>query len=562
MRTAAILLLTAASVSLFPARAPRPESAAAAPKVYPYRWVYMRNGLASEEDVKRFAGIAETAARHGLNGILLHGALDSMDRQPPEYFGRLKRAKAIAGQLQLEIIPSGFGAGYGGSILGADKNLAAGLPVRGALFVAGAKEALFSPGRPPALANGGFEPSPGGVLEGFSGQAPGERTFVDTSVFREGKASLRFENVPREQDVQLQQAIRVEPYRCYRFKVWVKTAGVSPSAPLFIRAMSSDGRRDMARFEPALPPSSDWTQYAGAFNSWFSNRMTIQVGVSGGAQGRIWIDGLEIEEVGLVNVLRRPGTPVRVRDENTGQPREEGLDYAPIADPRLDFRWDHEGPPIKLLPGGRIRPGDRLRVDYFHGTTIYRDQIVLCLSEPKVMEIWARQIPLIEKHLAPKKYLLNTNEVRIGGHCEACQRRRTGMAQMVGEHVAGLHRMIRAANPKAEILVWSDMFDPHHNARNHYYMVDGDFTGSWEHIPKDLIIACWYHRRRNLSLGHFSRLGFRTLAGAYYDADDLQNPKDWLESLDRTPGAIGIMYTTWENKYKLLAGFGELVSKR
>jgi hypothetical protein len=35
-----------------------------------------------------------------------------------------------------------------------------------------------------------------------------------------------------------------------------------------------------------------------------------------------------------------------------------------------------------------------------------------------------------------------------------------------------------------------------------------------------------------------------------------------MESLDRTPGADGIMYTTWENKFKLLPAFGDLVSKR
>jgi hypothetical protein len=61
---------------------------------------------------------------------------------------------------------------------------------------------------------------------------------------------------------------------------------------------------------------------------------------------------------------------------------------------------------------------------------------------------------------------------------------------------------------------------------------------------------------------HFSKLGFKTLGAAYYDADDLTNPKGWLESLDRTPGAIGIMYTTWNNKYQLLPGFGDLVKKR
>lgn len=38
------------------------------------------------------------------------------------------------------------------------------------------------------------------------------------------------------------------------------------------------------------------------------------------------------------------------------------------------------------------------------------------------------------------------------------------------------------------------------------------------------------------------------------------NPRDWLEALDKTPGAEGIMYTTWRNKYGLLGPFGDLVS--
>ena len=42
-----------------------------------------------------------------------------------------------------------------------------------------------------------------------------------------------------------------------------------------------------------------------------------------------------------------------------------------------------------------------------------------------------------------------------------------------------------------------------------------------------------------------------------YDGDTLDNPKGWLEALDGTPGAIGIMYTTWQNKYGLLADFGD-----
>ena len=55
--------------------------------------------------------------------------------------------------------------------------------------------------------------------------------------------------------------------------------------------------------------------------------------------------------------------------------------------------------------------------------------------------------------------------------------------------------------------------------------------------------------------------GNRTLraGSAYYDADDLDGCRAWLETCRRTPGCAGIMYTSWRNKYRLLAPFGELV---
>lgn len=42
----------------------------------------------------------------------------------------------------------------------------------------------------------------------------------------------------------------------------------------------------------------------------------------------------------------------------------------------------------------------------------------------------------------------------------------------------------------------------------------------------------------------------------------MENPRGWLEAIDRTPNAQGIMYTTWRNKYDLLAPFADLVAKR
>ena len=108
------------------------------------------------------------------------------------------------------------------------------------------------------------------------------------------------------------------------------------------------------------------------------------------------------------------------------------------------------------------------------------------------------------------------------------------------------------------------MLDPNHNAnpdRKYYYLAEGNYAGSWNHVPKELVIVCWNYRVRTESLKHFSSLGFRTMAGAYYDADNLENPEGWLQALHNTPGASGLMYTTWLNKYDLLGPFGDLVSK-
>jgi hypothetical protein len=139
------------------------------------------------------------------------------------------------------------------------------------------------------------------------------------------------------------------------------------------------------------------------------------------------------------------------------------------------------------------------------------------------------------------------------------------MKEILGDCVTKAYEIIRAVSPEAQIFTWSDMFDPNHNAskrRGYYFHVPEVFYGSWEYLPEDMVIACWNYRVRDESLKHFSQLGFRTMAAAYYDADDLENPKGWLESMSRTPGASGIIYTTWLRKYSLLGEFGDLVAQQ
>ena len=51
--------------------------------------------------------------------------------------------------------------------------------------------------------------------------------------------------------------------------------------------------------------------------------------------------------------------------------------------------------------------------------------------------------------------------------------------------------IVKEVNPTAEVVIWSDMFDPNHNAVEKYHLVNGPLTGSWEGLPKEVIVANW-----------------------------------------------------------------------
>ena len=164
---------------------PVPRPAEKAP--LPYRWAMVRTQLESDADVEKISGIADTAASHGLNGILLGAGLDSLDVTRPERLRRLQAVRQICSERRLEIIPSIFTPGYGGGLLGEDRNLAEGLPVENALFVARNGQATLAADPVVRLRNGGFEEARDGALAGFEVSGGlGRTAFQDGTDVREG----------------------------------------------------------------------------------------------------------------------------------------------------------------------------------------------------------------------------------------------------------------------------------------------------------------------------------------------------------------------------------------
>ena len=534
----------------------------AAGQPYPDRFVWVFGwSLSKDSDVAAISRLLETAHDHGFNGAVVSFGLDTLSTKPPDYLRRLDEVLRVCEQTHLEVIPAVFSVGHGGGLLSQNPNLAEGLPVEDAPFLVRGGEARFAPTNAAQLLNGGFEDYQSNTLKNFKFQdQPGEVSFIDTEIRHNGRAALRLENFTANPSGhgRVMQEVKVQPHRCYRLTIWVKTQDLQPSTAfrLLVRA----GDRDVAPRQFKLPSSPDWRKLTMLFNSLSYDKVMLYAGLWGGKSGKIWLDDWNLEEVGPVNVLHRPGTPVTIRSEDGQSTYVEGTDYAPLQDPHLSpWHDDGEALPLKVLPHSRIHDGDHLRVSWYHSMLINDSQVTVCMAEPALYELMDREAKVLAERVHPRRVMLNMDEVRMGGTCQACRGR--NMGELLGECVTREATILRRYIPKAQIYLWSDMLDPNHNAHGNYFFVDGDFTGAWEHVPKDLVMAVWGGEPRETSLRFFSQQGFQTLVACYYDADNLDDVKRWLAvARDIHGGVRGFMYTPWLQKYSLLPAFGDLVS--
>ncbi|MGH7143195.1 MAG: carbohydrate binding domain-containing protein [Planctomycetota bacterium] len=543
--------------------ADQPLDLPAAGQPLPYRWVYIERSLSRNEDVTAIAALLKRAAAHGFNGMVFASQLVSLDLEPPAFFTRLDAVKKIAAQLHIAIVPLIFSAGYGNAILHHDRNLAEGFLVKDQPFDVKNGEAHPLPDPNLALPDGGLEDWKKDEARGWTFQDdPGVVSFRDDKIFHGGQSSLRFEHFEKDKRGRgrLFQDLTVTPHRCYVLSFWVKTKDLAPAGNFEVGATGEDGR-ELIYADTPVAATQDWQVMRIVFNSGEAKKINLHIGGEGFKSGAFWLDDIAIEEPGLVNFLRRPGTPLTVKNAQDGTVYTEGRDFEPLRDTDLSFKPDHKAIPIILTKDSRIPDGAKLLVSFYHGLRLKKGQVSICMSEPAVYRIWATQAKLLKEHLGCNTFMLDMDEIRECGTCQADADRKISQAEQLGDCITQQVAILRKEVPGCMVLCWSDMLDPNQNCRNRYFMTAGDYTGAWKYVPKDLVIVCWDEDIAAKSLAHFSSLGMHTFAAAYYDADDLAGTRDWLAALRKTPGAEGIIYTTWEDRYKLLEDFGDLVSK-
>jgi hypothetical protein len=505
-------------------------------------WLYCAQNLWVDKVVDELEVLWRRAAAAGYTHVLVSDSksakLGDMDAR---YFRNVDRLRKLAAELKLEIVPALFPIGYSNDILWHDPNLIEGLPVRDALFVVQGGTARLASDPQVELKGDDFS-----ELKAWD--------WKDDLVKSDGGAALIRD--PKGRNARMVQKLHLTPFRQYHLSVRVKTREFRGTPELKILA----GNQAL-NFNPlGVKSTQDWTTHHVVFNTLEHAEPSLYLGCWGGETGELWFDDLTLTEVGLLNVIRRPGAPLVVRIEGGGALRED-RDFEPVRDPLMGNKpWNgaydvwHEPPAIRT----RLPDGTRLRVSYYHVTTVYDDQAMICPSEPRTVELLKDQAQRMHAAWQAKGYMMSHDEIRVLNWCDACQRRKLDAGAILADNVRTCIGILRTVNPGGTVYVWSDMFDPNHNAHGDYYLVRGDLKNSWEGLDSEVVVLPWYFEKRDASLKWFAERGHRQVIAGYYDGAP-DRIREWVAAARPFPRIEGVMYTTWQRKFGDLETFARLV---
>lgn len=516
------------------------------------RWIYLSTNMLVDANVTSAITLINRAATAGYTGIVLTDSkFMRWDILPAKYETNVKQVVAAIRAKNMKVVACVAPVGYSNDMLSRDPNLAAGYPVQNAEFTVTAGK-LVPTGTFPLL-NGSFETYTGNTPTGWAWvDQPGSISFIDTAVKYAGNASLRMQNIGGGNG-RACQVINVEPYKYYHVSVAIKTDAFAATGSVRVNIIGADGY--ILNHKDVTPAATqDWKVYDVCFNTLNNTRINFYVGCWGGTTGKIWWDDVKVAPAGFMNVLRRGGCPLKITSSNGQTTYTEGTDFAQVRDTLLGVQpyageysvW-HAEPTVTVPAGSRLTEGQKVLASYYHPVIIYWGQVGCCLSEQKVYDTIQWQIDQVKRVIKPDGYFMSHDEIRCDGWDESCTTRNLKAGQILADNVSRITDMIKTTDPGKDIYVWSDMFDPTHNAQatGKYYLVKGDgpWHESWLGLTKDVTIVTW--RQNNLtSLQHFASRGHKQILAGYYDAP-VGNIVPWLQKAQQVSGVVGVMYTTW-----------------
>jgi len=533
------------------------------------RWVFSGHNLLVNSQVLALEAIADTMSLYKLNGIQQNDFKYSiLQLMWSAYFINVDTLSLHLQKEYIELIPGVIGLGWSSGILYNDPNLAEGLPATSTYIMVSDTGRLIPDPRV-VLVNGGFE------NVGGNGQftdwdfydGPNVSIFQDKTVFHSGSASAKCTNFTQGNssgNCRFSKLVNCDSNKYYSISAWIKTQDLQGG---FVQMLALGGvsGQSLTFTQLAIDPTMDWTRVEVNFNTLGNTSVRLYIGVWGGQSGTIWFDDFAIKEAGLSSVLRRDGCPLSVVNKNSGKIYTEGVDYVKIIDSSVDAHKDsyfpsHTPPTFKRIISGSIANGDSITIHYYHPFASISDNngngsVMACVSEDTLWKILDDQVTRVNNLYHPAKFFMGHDEIRNMNHDKICIDRKKSPGDLLSDNMTKCHDLIRATSPNAEVLMWSDMVDSLHNAHNNYYLVNGDLTGDWNNIPKDITIVNWNGDNAKASLEFFNSHGFSQITSPYYDVGNTSTIRAWRIAQEGVPNIQGMMYTTWQGDYNFLRPF-------
>jgi hypothetical protein len=308
-----------------------------------------------------------------------------------------------------------------------------------------------------------------------------------------------------------------------------------------------------------IKPTMEWTRLDIVFNSLDREEVGLFIGTWGASTGIYWIDDVKLEPAGFDNVIRRDDLPLTITSEDRRTTYVEGRDFAKIADPLLDGRvsaW-HEQPKVAIPAGSALKEGQRVLATFHHAMNgMTTNNSAICPSTPGTYVEIEKEIRFIVEHLKPEVYFFQHDEMRILGWDDCCAKRKLTTGEIIADNMLKCVAIVEKLDPGKPMVVWSDMFDPHHNSHppghEAHFLVKGPGCcwESWKGLPKRVGVVNWNGGNVD-SVKFFADEGHPQII-SHVDPAGLTA---WLDQTKDCPGIVGAMYTTWDGDWGPLEAY-------
>ena len=270
--------------------------------------------------------------------------------------------------------------------------------------------------------------------------------------------------------------------------------------------------------------------------------------------------------------------PVAVTDESGQIVYKENMDYeitfgqfdSPFYDNVISGEGEPEGYPlrrgeskdsptaIRRTENSHINDGQAVKVtfSYIGPDPFSTYKFRYCRSDPRLHTdgpnnyIWRWCTQPID-YLDAKIFNLEMDEIRVFGWDNRCLGSGKSRSQIFADDIKYYYKTIRKKAPDAQIFMWSDMIDPHHNASTYATQEVADLLINYG--LNDIVMVPWKHSCAEKSINFLINKGFSVMASSQEQEGDISIAPLWAKVLrdnfKNRDKLYGLMHAPWKYDY-------------